>query len=188
MAAGILLVAAAVAMVIVSAVSEKNARENARELVAQMREVMPSAKDGEEDDREDVRMPVLELDGADFAGIIELPLYKTELPVGASWDKRDVKKYPCRYTGSIYDGSLIIGGVGSAGQFDFMENVTCGDLVYVTDTAGARFAYEVTEVTVHDEIGKETLEKSGELVLFCTEKMGNGYVVAVCSRTFGEIR
>ena len=185
MAAGILLVAAAVAGVVMPAAAEKSARENAREIVAQMREVIPPVKNGEDDGREDVRMPVLELNGEDFAGIIELPLYKAELPVCASWDKGDVKKYPCRYTGSVYDGSLVIGGVGGAGQFGFMENVTRGDEVYLTDTVGARFAYEVTEVTVYGELDADALAGDGDLVLFCTEKTGGGYVVAVCSRTFG---
>lgn len=180
---GVLLVSAAVVSVVVSKVSEKNARENAAEIAAELYEIMPDVKDGSFDDRVNMAMPMIELDGENFAGILEIPRYNTCLPVCCTWSKSKLASYPCRYMGSLYDGSLIIGGSGNPGQFDFMKTVSVYDTVYVTDVTGACYSYEVTDIKIVSSAVTENLTDSeAQLVLFARDAYSDNYTVLSCKR------
>lgn len=133
------------------------------------------------DDRIDVTMPMTEVDGLNFAGIIELPAYEALLPVYGTWDKNKVSDFPCRYMGSMYDGSLIIGGSDNVGQFDFMKVITDGDFVYVTDMTGARYAYVVTEIKKSKDASTDNLiSKNADLVLFARNTYAFDYTIVRC--------
>ncbi|MBQ8287930.1 MAG: hypothetical protein IJX76_04065 [Clostridia bacterium] len=88
----------------------------------------------------------VEVDGLNFCGIIEIPEYNRELPVYASWESDRVSHYPCRYTGSIYQNGLVIGGSDNSGQLDFMKRIVNDDTVCFTDMTGLRCSYTVTSI------------------------------------------
>ena len=86
-----------------------------------------------------MEMPVKRYNGQDYIGILEIPVHGVRLPIAAGWDKNSVRKYPCRFSGSVWDGTLIIGA--GADHFSFAERVDAGTAVFVTDMCGRRFAY-----------------------------------------------
>ena len=122
-------------------------------------------------------MPVLSIDGADFAAIIEVPAYSAKLPVYGRWDALKVSAYPCRYTGSMYDGSLVIG----MGESAVMQSISVGDAVYITDMTGLCYAYGVSDVIVTDDVSTEHLTSlDADLVLFARRSYSGEYTVVCC--------
>ncbi len=180
---GILLIVAAAAAVSVSAVIGNKAARDAYTTANRLFSLMPEVKNAAADDRIDMTMPTVSIDGADFCGVVEIPKYNATLPVYASWNKARLSLYPCRYMGSIYDGSLVIGGGDAAGQFDFMKSISSSDTVYVTDMTGMRYSYSIRDVKLTDDASTDTLTEDGaELVLFARNSYGGGYTVVLCDR------
>ena len=176
---GVLLIVAAIALIILQGIRQRDAVESSSQIVSKMYELMPEIKIGSSDDRVNMSMPVLEIDGEDFAGIIEIPLYNAELPISA--DGGSDQSY--RVVGSLYDGSLVIGGASHAGQFDFMKSITETDEVFITDVMGYRFAFEVSEIIVSDEISPEGLaDDTADLVLFAKDAYSSKYTIVKCKR------
>ena len=85
--------------------------------VEKLRELIPEPQGAVPQERRDNAMSIISVDGTDFVGILEMPRYESALPVGANWGH--LTKYPCRFSGSIYDGSLQIGATSQRGQYDF---------------------------------------------------------------------
>ncbi|MBE6714007.1 MAG: sortase [Ruminococcaceae bacterium] len=176
-----LLIAAVLWVLVFHSLQDKNARE-AKRLAKELYSLMPPIQDSFPDGRADTSMASIELGGADFAGVIEIPAYKACLPIYGKWDKSLVDKYPCRYTGSVYDASLIIGGSDNNGQFDFMKIITGGDKVLVTDTSGERYTYTVTRVKKTKDVSTKSLQNAGgDLILFARNTYSLDYTVVICS-------
>ena len=142
---------------------------------------MPHEHDSFPDDRIDISMARMELDGSEFVGILTIPAYGCRLPVYADWEPERVTDYPCRYDGSMHDGTLIIGGSDNPGQLDMMENISIGDAVSVTDVSGARYRYEVAQIILTDDVSQAILSE-GEypLVFFARDTYGLHYTVVRC--------
>lgn len=179
---GAVLVIASVGILVASQVAEHRYADNAKVLVSELRSLMPEIKSGVPDDRVNTAMPMLEVDGENFVGILEIPLYETALPIYAAWDTAAVSAYPCRYTGSMYDGSLIIGGKDADGQLSCMRTISDGDAVYITDVTGIRYTYTVTSVLKTKDVSTENLTaENAELVLFVRNAYALDYTVVRCA-------
>ncbi len=178
---GIALVVVSLAVLLISFVSQNLSAGNARNLVVQLRQLMPNIQNATPDDRINVMMPSMEIQGDNFCGILEIPAYNADLPVRSAWDSRRLSDYPCRFTGSIYDGSLIIGGTDNSGQFDFMKNITGGDLVYVMDMTGGRYRCIVTDVyRTKDVSSNHLMSLDADLVLFAKNSFSFDYTLVLC--------
>jgi len=126
-------------------------------------------------------MPALELHGADFIALLEIPAYGLKLPVCSMWDKEAVMSYPCRFYGSTYDGTLIVGGYDQAGQFDFFDRIQDGAAVTVTDMTGSTFSYAVALVERSDSAQAEILlDDTADLTLFVRDAQGLEYILLRC--------
>jgi len=124
-------------------------------------------------------MPVLSVEGTDFVGILELPGHGSALPVCADWGQPS--RYPCCFRGSIYDGSMQIGGTSQKGQYDFYREISAGDVVFFTDMTGNRYAYEVKEIHYEKRADQDALEREdAALTLFTKNVYAFEYVVIFC--------
>ncbi len=179
---GVALVVLSLGILIFSQVRGQKAATDARQLAAQLLQWMPPVQNAAPEDRGNNGMPSMEVQGADFCGILEVPGYNTTLPVGSVWNAGSLYRYPCRFTGSIYDGSLIIGGSDSAGQLDFMKKITGGDWVYVTDMTGNRYRCAVHDVMRTTDVSAEHLQSlDADLVLFARNTYGLDYTLVLCN-------
>ncbi len=179
---GIALVVISLGTLLISQISQTLASRNARELVVQIRQLLPQTSTGVLEDRANPVMPSMEVEGENFCGIIEIPAYNADLPICDIWSSGKVTKYPCRYTGSIYDGSLVIGGSDNSGQFDFMKEITGGDKIYVTDMTGARFTYTVSDVFRTSDVSTANLtSQEGDLVLYAKNSFSLDYTLVICT-------
>ena len=144
--------------------------------------LMPEPYDSFPDNRTSPAMPMVEIDGRNYIGILEIPAYGTSLPIGSQWDSGTVSEYPCRYLGSTYDSSLIIGGSDNKGQLDFVKKISNEDLITVTDTTGQRFTYKVTDIRRTKDVSTENLtSKEADLVLFARNTYSLDYTVIRCT-------
>ncbi len=178
---GIVLVLTALAMTVWNFASAEKAADEAAKIADRLCAMMPEITQGGTDGGEDPAMPQAELDGESFVGVIEVPLYKCKLPIYSSWDADKTASYPCRFTGSVYEKSLAVGGADAVGQFDFMESITVGDTVVVTDMTGGRFEYTVYEIEVSDTAEAEKLTAdAASLTFFARDTYSLEYIIVRC--------
>ena len=142
--------------------------------------LIPAPEGAVPEQRRENTMPVLAVDGVDFAGILEMPRYGSALPVGDAWGNSH--KYPCRFTGSIYDGTLQIGATSQAGQYDFYREISVGDTVCFTDMEGNRFTYGVTDIRYESHADQAAFgKKDAGLILFIKNVYALEYIVIFCN-------
>ena len=178
---GVVFILFAVFLVFAYEITSSRNAKNAKNVVPVILSLMPEATDGVLDDRVNKDMPALEVEGENFVGIVDVPAYSVSLPVKSAWDKWDVLKYPCRYEGSIYEENLIIGGCDNEGQFDFLENISIGDSVFITDVTGARYSYAVSDIKDIKKASKDEFYNfEYDVLLFSKKTFGKGYTVAAC--------
>ena len=99
---------------------------------------------------------------------------------GANWGS--VSKYPSRLNGSIYDGTIQIGGTSQKGQYDFFRETSVGDPVYFTDMEGNRYAYAVTDIHYEKHADQEAFHREeSAMTLFIKNIYGFEYIVVFCN-------
>ena len=147
--------------------------------VEKLRELIPEPQGAVPQERRDNAMSIISVDGTDFVGILEMPRYESALPVGANWGH--LTKYPCRFSGSIYDGSLQIGATSQRGQYDFYRELSVGDTVIFTDVAGNRYTYAVTNLRYEKHADQTTLNREeSALTLFIKNVYDFEYLIVSC--------
>lgn len=118
----------------------------------------------------DMTMPVVTIDGYDYIGWLELPTLGLELPVMSEWSYARLKIAPCRYTGSVYSGGMVLAAHNYASHFGKLAQLSPGDAVVFTDADGHVFSYAVADVEILQPTAVEEMT-AGEwpLTLFtCT--------------------
>jgi len=147
--------------------------------VRAIRDLIPEPQSAVPEERRDNPMSVLSLGGTDYVGILELPAHASSLPVCADWGHSS--KQPCRFSGSIYDGTMQIGGTSQKGQYEFYRDISVGDAVYFTDMTGNRYAYKVKEIRYEKHANQAALTgEDAALVLFVKNIYAFEYVMIFC--------
>ena len=177
--AGIGLLVVAAAMLLLWQSGIRTSAEAASDCVQTIRALLPEPRSAVPEERLDNAMPVLSIDGTDYAGILEFPRYGSVLPVCAGWG--DVSKYPCRLGGSIYDRTIQIGGTSQKGQYDFYREISVGDSLFFTDMEGNRYGYEVTDIRYEKHADQTALgRKDAALTLFVKNVYAFEYIILFC--------
>jgi len=153
-----------------------------REVAEKMQALLPEKSPGVPELYGDPNMPVLEIDGKDYVALLEIPAWDLTLPVADSWNKDRLYEGPARFSGSAYDGTLVIGGVDDARQLGFCDKIENGTEVTVTDMTGASFSYTVSRVDRAKQADARWLMNSEfDLTLFCRDLYSMEYVAVRCS-------
>lgn len=176
---GVCLLVAAMVHLIVWQQSIRTAEQNLKEYVGVIRELIPEPQGAVPEERRDNIMATLSIDGTDFVGLLEIPKYDSVLPVCDDWGKPE--KYPCRFSGSIYDRTMQIGCTSQKGQYDFYRDISVGDSVFFTDMEGNRFSYTVTDIRYEKNADRSTLQrKESSLTLFIKNIYAFEYIIIYC--------
>ena len=129
----------------------------------------------------EMEMPVEEIEGNGYIGLLEIPALGLSLPVMSEWSYQNLKLAPCRYSGSAYTGNFTIAGHNYSTHFGPIGGLNAGDSITFTDMQGNCFAYEVQvvetlEVTaVEDMVGEEW-----DLTLFTCDLSGESRITVRC--------
>ena len=175
---GFTLILASLALLAGSRFHEAKAQEDCADVSARMEKILAVRTPGAESGAG--AMPVLELSGRDYVCMMEVPGFGVSLPVCDDWSDRSEVANPCRYWGSCYDGSLIIGG-GRMAQLEFCAQLDLGDRIVVTDMRGQEFTYFVTGISRTESLTFDRL-REGEhpLSIFTRDGYSNRYILVRC--------
>lgn len=178
---GFVLIVCGLALLLLWQMRTKQASQTNAEIVQTVEGILPDRRKGTMDPELVRDMPALELQGEDYIALLEVPAYGLKLPVCGLWSKGKVLSSPCRFQGSAYNGSLVIGGSDQPGQFDFFAEIQPGAGVTVTDMTGCTFYYEVVRVDRSDSAREEILtDKDSDLTLFVRDAQLLEYIILRC--------
>lgn len=179
--AGVLLVAVSCLLAMgTELLAEWNSRTT-ENLTQQILASLPEIVEGNPENYTDMDMPVLQLKREDFCGLLQVPAFGISLPIGSSWRSNAVSQYPCRFWGSTYDNSLIIGGSAGEEQFAFCTRLDLGDEIRITDMTGAQFSYEVCAIDRSSHADMEIFQKKqSHLILFVRDDVTLDYIIVRC--------
>lgn len=179
--AGLLLVLVSFGLLAVTTLQTNAAASAAAELAAELEKTMPPRSVGLMDSYTNMEMPAFSLDGQDFIGTVTIPAFQTVLPIAPAWDTGKVSSFPCRFWGTVYDGSLVLGGADQKGQFDFLDQIQNGDSVLVTDMTGAQFSYRVSAIHRADSARADILlDGQSDLTIFARNARSLEYIIVRC--------
>ena len=164
---GLLLIAAALFLVFYNLYDELRAEKAASQVVSKIDEYLPAeAAPAESSDpaggqdplagdertvipdyilSPNMEMPVENINGIDFIGVLKIPALELELPIISEWNYPNLKNAPCRYSGSAYLNNLIICGHNYTSHFGNLKNLREGDIATFTDMDGNVFTYKMVE-------------------------------------------
>ncbi len=176
---GICLLIGAVVMLAFWRWNISYSEKQAQHYVSTLQALIPDPKNAVPEARRDNTMSVLSVDGIDFAGLIELPRYGSVLPVCGDWSKNS--KYPCHFSGSIYDGTMQIGATTQKGQYDFYRELSVGDTVIYTDMEGNQYTFSITGLRYEKHADQAALgQKESALTMFIKNIYSFEYLIVFC--------
>lgn len=131
----------------------------------------------------DMEMPVEKIDGRDYIGTLSIPALELELPILSQWSYPGFQVAPCRYTGSAYNGSLILAAHNYPSHFGKLSQLQEGDQVLFTDMDGNVFSYQMVLREILEPEDVEAMEAGGyDLTLFTCTLGGEHRVTVRCER------
>lgn len=176
---GICLLVGAVAILALWRWNISSSEKQAQYYVNTLQALIPKQQNAVPEERRDNTMSVLSVDEIDFVGIVEIPRYESALPVCADWGK--TSQYPCRFSGSIYDGTMQIGATTQKGQYDFYRELSVGDTVHYTDVEGNRYTFTITSLCYEKHVDQAALQqKESALTLFVKNIYSFEYLIVFC--------
>ncbi len=172
MSAGIILVLSAALLVVYNKTTDEKAGEEAKIIAEEIEKVIPQeplGTLGEEINGEKL-MPIMEIDGKDYIGIVKIPSLGLSLPVRSDWSYVNLRTSPCRYKGSVYDGSLIVAAHNYNSHFGLINSLPQNSEIIFTDADGNVFNYVVASTEVIDKYDIDGMQAGDwDLTLFtCT--------------------
>ncbi len=190
-AGGLLLLAAALALIIYNVWDESRAARSVNATLEQIQvglsgEVRPSDDPAVIPDyilNPNMDMPVQTIGGVDYIGTLEIPAIELVLPIASQWSYPALKKAPCRYAGSAYLDDMVIAGHNYRSHFAGLRTLSLGDVVYFTDMDGNRFTYRVASMeTLAADAVEEMTDSGWPLSLFTCTVSGRQRMTIRCER------
>ena len=128
-------------------------------------------------------MPVATVDGLDYVGSVRFPVLGLELPVLAEWSDETLTAAPCRYSGTLASGDLVLAGHNYTRHFGRLDNLLPGDEVVFATMNGVehRFTVALVETLPAAAVAEMT---AGEypLSLFTCDYSGQARITVRCTR------
>ena len=197
-AVGVLLLGGAALLVLHNRQEERTAGELSRQVLEQLEEQIPepvssaqtpesSQAPGQEvevpnyvldPERE---MPEAVVDTRSYIGVLRIPALGLSLPVISEWSDSNLKVAPCRYSGSAYQGGLVIAGHNYRTHFAGLTSLETGDQITFTDMDGNVFLYEVAGIEILQPTDvDDMISDAWDLTLFTCDYSGQARVTVRC--------
>lgn len=130
----------------------------------------------------DREMPVIQIDGNDYVGYLDIPALELSLPVMDHWSYPNLKLSPCCFAGSVYQNNMIIAAHNYQRHFGGLKNLEVGDSIRFTDAEGNKFSYHVIALEqLLPSQGTEMRSGEWDLTLFTCTVGGQQRVTVRCA-------
>lgn len=125
------------------------------------------------------QMPQLLLNGYALLGILQAEEADIRLPIIEDWSYEKLQHSPCRYSGSLDEGNLILLGHNYHRHLGNLGQLEAGDTVTFTDINGKVYTFAVADAQVLKPTQVEQLQANPyPLAIFtCTDGGQSRYVV-----------
>lgn len=128
-------------------------------------------------------MPVVEIDGNGYIGYLSIPDLDLELPIMSDWSYPQLRRAPCRYSGSLYLDNLVLMAHNYNRHFGRIDELRTGDRITFTDMEGLMVEYEVVALDVLEPTAvEEMIAGEYDLTLFTCTYGGKSRVTLRCDR------
>ena len=182
---GIFLILASMGLACYNLMDENNANEQSSEVLTQLAPEIVDVAEEETPDYQvfpDMEMPVKEIDGNDYIGVLKFSTFGMEMPVMRDWSYPKLKISPCRYSGSAYKNDMVICAHNYDCHFGVLKSMIPGEVITFTDMDGNEFLYEVAEIEVLDPFATEEMTSGDwDLTLFTCTYGGQERVTVRCT-------
>lgn len=125
-------------------------------------------------------MPSKLVSGYEIVGILRIPSAGVELPILDNWDYDRLKISPCRYSGSLAGGDLILMGHNYRSHFKPLYQAEPGMEVEFEDVNGDCYRYVVERIDTIKGTAVEKLPSGYPLSLFTCTSGGQSRLVVRC--------
>lgn len=131
----------------------------------------------------DMEMPITEIEGNEYIGILNIPSLGLSLPVMSEWSYPNLEITPCRYSGSAYNGNLTIAGHNYRTNFGPLNRLLNGDEIIFSDIRGRSFTYIVKAMeTLEPTAIEDMVSDDWDLTLFTCTMSGQARFTVRCLR------
>lgn len=180
-AVGVVLVLLAMVLLGVNIYNNRTNIGDNDEAVKYIESIIPERSKGFKTECTSYIMPSVTYEGNDYIGVLNYIKQEKKVPIVATWNKFGAMNAPAHYGGSIYDGSLIVGGSAEGyTKLSFVEEVDIGDSFTLTDTDGKVYDLTVDNVIHLKDVSKGTLSKhKSDFRLFVKSSKSSEYLL-VC--------
>lgn len=182
---GIILILTAMGLACYNLMDENKANEQSYEVLIQLTPEIVDVAEEETPDYQvfpDMEMPVKEIDGNDYIGVLKFSTFDMEMPVMSDWSYPKLKISPCRYSGSAYKNDMVICAHNYDCHFGVLKSMIPGEVITFTDMDGNEFLYEVAEIEVLDPFATEEMTSGDwDLTLFTCTYGGQERVTVRCT-------
>lgn len=182
---GLLLIAAALCLTGYNIYSDFRAKKSSDEAAKQLQELTPPPEETAPDYllNPEKEMPVENLEGIDYIGVLEIPALGLKLPIISRWSYSYLKVAPCRYSGSAYLDNLVIAAHNYSSHFGSLKKLSPGDEITFTDVEGNAFRYQVAVLETLDPTAIEEMTAGDyALTLFTCTKDAKSRTTVRCER------
>lgn len=133
-----------------------------------------------------IQMPVIRINGHDYIGTISIPELEIRLPVMSIWSYPNLKIAPCRFSGSAYQGNMIVCAHNYRRHFRKIGTLNTGDEIVFEDVDGNVFVYTVVEKEIlFPNEAEELISGDWDITLFTCTLGGRTRIVVRCKSTQG---
>ena len=177
---GIVLVVAALAVLSYNLLTSGQTGLDAADVLSRVERQMPEERSVYAGQAQGGRMPMVQVDGNSYVGVLEFPRFDVRLPVLAAYTDDAAALAPGVYAGSVYGRTCVIAGSNAAAIFGDLTRFSTGDEVVFTDVNGQEFHYRVAtfETFSNGEVADiATPSDDWDLTLFSSSFSGQNQVV-----------
>lgn len=196
LAVGMLLVLSSLGIYLAQQQEDAAAGQTAAVLLQQLENRTPSVDVQPQDDNDapadaqpdsdnyelaDPVLPEKKYMGYTLLGSISVPSVGIQLPILDQWSEAMLKIAPCRYTGSISGGNMIIMGHNYKSHFNPLHKVKVGAEVEIENTIGRTFRYRVAKIEyLHRTEGERLPSEEYPLTIFTCRPGGLERIILRC--------
>ena len=132
---------------------------------------------------EEKKMTEVKIDGYDYIGYLSIPVLELELPIMSTWNYKQLKIAPCRYTGTLRGEDLVLMAHNYSHHFGTISQLNIGDTISFTDMDGVVTSYRVAAMDILEPTAVD-VATSGEfdLTLFTCTYGGKSRVTVFCNK------